>query len=113
MLERLRVWICLHHNGAAGSVTDLILVQLAARQPGNEELPYAAGSVGSHRVHATVPVVELPDDADTLRVGGPYRESYSGYPIALLRVAKALRRPRTTFAMFEKADQSRNRMEAA
>jgi flagellar motor switch protein FliM len=30
-----------------------------------------------------------------------------------VRVAKALRRPRTTFAMFEKADHSRNRMEAA
>jgi flagellar motor switch protein FliM len=29
-----------------------------------------------------------------------------------VRVAKALRRPRTTFAMFEKADESTNRMEA-
>jgi flagellar motor switch protein FliM len=30
-----------------------------------------------------------------------------------VRVAKTLRRPRTTFAMFEQADQSNNRMEAA
>jgi flagellar motor switch protein FliM len=30
-----------------------------------------------------------------------------------VRVAKNLRKPRTTFAMFEKADQSTNRMEAA
>jgi flagellar motor switch protein FliM len=30
-----------------------------------------------------------------------------------VRVAKTLRRPRTTFAMFEQADQSTNRMEAA
>ena len=30
-----------------------------------------------------------------------------------VRVTKSLRRPRTTFAMFEKADQSTNRMEAA
>jgi len=29
-----------------------------------------------------------------------------------VRVAKALRRPRTTFAMFEKADEPTNRMEA-
>lgn len=30
-----------------------------------------------------------------------------------VRVAKTLRKPRTTFAMFEKADQSTSRMEAA
>ena len=30
---------------------------------------------------------------------------------AAVRVAKALRRPRTTFAMFEKADEPTNRME--
>ena len=29
-----------------------------------------------------------------------------------VRVAKALRKPRTTFAMFEKADEPTNRMEA-
>jgi flagellar motor switch protein FliM len=64
----------------------------------------------------TLPLEVKPDTLVNIRSGGVVltegRIGRVGDRVAV-RVAKPLRRPRTTFAMFEKADQSTNRMEAA
>src|SRR6185312_2985074 len=57
-----------------------------------------------------------PDALVNVRCGGVLltegRMGRVGDRVAV-RVAKPLRRPRTTFAMFEQADESHNRMETA
>jgi flagellar motor switch protein FliM len=62
----------------------------------------------------TLPLEIKPDALVTVRCGEialtEGRMGKVGDRVAV-RVARALRKPRTTFAMFEKADESTNRME--
>ena len=50
---------------------DLVLVDLALAKIGNEDLPDAGGAAIAHGVTAAVPVIEIADHADALRVRGP------------------------------------------
>ena len=52
-------------------MADLVLVERAFAQPGNEQFPEAAGDVLAHGVAAAVPVVEVADHADAGGVGRP------------------------------------------
>jgi hypothetical protein len=54
---------------------DLVLVELARLEVRDEQLPDARIAAHAHRVIASVPVVERPDHADALGIGGPDRES--------------------------------------
>ena len=53
---------------------DLVLVDLLLDDAGEEDLPDPGLSPVAHRVHAAVPMVEIADDGDALRVGRPHRE---------------------------------------
>ncbi len=67
------------------------------------------------KVGDTLPLELKPDALVTVRCGDVTltegRMGKVGDRVAV-RVAKPLRKPRTTFAMFEKADEPTNRMEA-
>ena len=52
-------------------VPDLVLVERAFAEPGDEQFPEAAGNVLSHRVPAAVPMIEVADDAHARGVGRP------------------------------------------
>src|SRR6185436_17468292 len=60
----------------AGAKLELVVVPLARRR--NEDLPYAARAQGPHGMAASVPVVEVADDADALGVGRPDSEVHPG-----------------------------------
>ena len=60
-------------NGAVGGL-DLVLVEVARPDAGNEQLPDAARRHPLHRMPAAVPGVEGADDAHTLRIRRPHRE---------------------------------------
>ena len=62
----------------AGRRADLELVPFAVGEIGNEDLPDAAGHEQPHRVDASVPAVEVADDADALGVGRPDGEVHAG-----------------------------------
>ena len=53
------------------AVADLVLVERAFAQPGDEQFPEAAGDVLAHGMAAAVPGVEVADHADAGGVGGP------------------------------------------
>ena len=53
---------------------DLELVDLALTEVRDEDLPDARPAPVAHRVTAAVPMVEIPDHADPLRIRGPHRE---------------------------------------
>jgi hypothetical protein len=57
---------------------DLELVVRTLFDPGNENFPDAAAEELSHDVHAAIPVVEIPDHADALRVRRPDAETDAG-----------------------------------
>ena len=59
---------------AAVPALHLVFVDLALAEIGNEELPDAGGAPVAHRVPAAVPVIEVADHADPLRVRCPDRE---------------------------------------
>ena len=56
---------------------DLVLVDLAVAEVGNEDLPDAGSSPVAHRVPPAVPMIEVADHADPLRIGGPDREVHT------------------------------------
>ena len=63
----------LQENGAVGGL-DLVFVEVARADAGDEQLPDAARRHPLHRMPAAVPGVESADDADTLRIRCPYGE---------------------------------------
>ena len=50
---------------------DLVLVDLTLAEIGNEDLPDPRGAAIAHGMPPAVPVIEIADDADSLRIGGP------------------------------------------
>ena len=60
---------------------DLVLVDLALAEIGDEDLPDPGGAAIAHRMPAAVPVIEVADHADSLRVGGPDGEVDSAKPL--------------------------------
>ena len=71
-LERKGVRVGLQHAPAGGE--NLVLVARVVLHPWQKDLPDAVAWMQPHHVHATVPGVEVADDADTVRVGGPHHE---------------------------------------
>ena len=59
---------------------DLVLVDFALAEVGNEDLPDPGGAAIAHGMPAAVPVIEIADDADSLRIGGPDGEVDSAKP---------------------------------
>ena len=81
-------------NGAVGGL-DLVLVEVARPDAGNEQLPDAARRHPLHWMPPAVPGVEGADDTHTLRIRRPYRELDA-------RHTAARGRPRAEF--FEQAE---------
>ena len=75
-------------------MADLVLVERAFAQPGDEQFPEAAGDVLAHRMAAAVPAVEVADDADAGGVGGPDGEIH-----AVDAVDRAKLRPQAVVAL--------------
>jgi 2-polyprenyl-6-methoxyphenol hydroxylase-like FAD-dependent oxidoreductase len=59
-------------------VADLEFVVRADADAGNENFPHARRAEQSHRMKPPVPIIEIPDDADALRVRRPDREARAG-----------------------------------
>ena len=57
---------------------DLILIERAARQPRNEQLPHPGLDAFAHRMAPAVPTVEVADHGDALRIRRPDREPHAG-----------------------------------
>ena len=69
---------------AVVAALDLVLVDFALAEVGDEDLPDPRGAAIAHRMPAAVPVIEIADDADPLRIGRPDGE---------MNAAKALMGP--------------------
>ncbi len=57
---------------------DLVFVETAGVEAGDEELPHPGGVTQPHRTAPPVPVVEIADDADAARIGRPDGEGDAG-----------------------------------
>ena len=75
-LEGVAVGVDLDLN-AAVSVAQLELVEAAGPDAGDEQLPNPGAVAHPHRVDVPVPGVEVADDADPVRVGGPDGELHA------------------------------------
>ena len=73
LLEAVGVGIRLEHD-VAGLAAYLELVEMPRGESRDEELPDAGATARPHGVHAAVPAVEIPDDADAHCVRRPDRE---------------------------------------
>ena len=83
--RRTRCWADARRANASGSALSgrsspcgplhLVLVERAAPEPGEEQLPDAAFDALAHRVAAAVPAVEVADDRDPRRVRRPDHEA--------------------------------------
>src|SRR5437870_498174 len=71
-LEVERIRISLLNYEVEPAPLDLELVQSLFSEPGNKNLPDARSGMKPHRVPATVPVIEIADDAYSLCVGRPH-----------------------------------------
>jgi hypothetical protein len=76
-LEALGIGVGLDDDRAGIPVADLVLVQIARRQAGDEQFPDAGAAAHPHGVDAAVPVVEAAHDGDPLGVGGPDGEAHA------------------------------------
>ncbi len=76
VLEPRPVRIALEPELAAVAHRDLVLVELARAELGDEQLPDARGAAHAHRMVAPIPMVERADDADALGVRRPDREAH-------------------------------------
>ncbi len=56
-------------------ITDLEFVMRALPHAGNENFPDAGRAEQSHRMKTSIPIVEITDDTDALRVWRPDREA--------------------------------------
>src|ERR1051325_3451670 len=70
-IEGVRVGL---EKGQAARRANLVLVKLARPQIGNEDFPDARDAQTAHLVQASVPVVEIADDAHARRMRGPHGE---------------------------------------
>jgi len=69
---------------------NLVFVDLAGRELGQEDLPDAAGGMDAHRMAPPVPAVEVADDADALGARRPDREGDAADAFVLDRVCAEL-----------------------
>ena len=76
MLGEESIGIRLQKNIPMGAA-DLEFVMLSLGNSGNENLPDTGSPKTPHHVAATIPSIEIPDDADPLRIGGPDGEGSS------------------------------------
>src|SRR3989338_6396643 len=89
-LEGERVGVGLEGAGRAAGPDDLVLVARALADAGHEELPDAVAGVQPHRVPATVPAVEVADDAHAPGVRRPAGEHRALDAVELARVRPVL-----------------------
>ena len=68
---------------------DLVFVDLAGAQSGDEQLP-AAAQAALHRVHAPIPAIEQTQDRHAAGIGGPQAIHHPGNAIALGEVGAHL-----------------------
>lgn len=78
--------IGLERQTRAVAVEDLVLVDKARIDAGNEDFPNAGVGAQPHDVATAVPVVELADDRNTLRIGCPDGEMVAAGTVMLDRV---------------------------
>lgn len=64
-------------HGQAIRTNHLELVAITLAKVGQEDLPVTGRANGAHRIHATVPPVEVADHADALRVRCPHGEVHA------------------------------------
>src|SRR5512134_114317 len=79
-------WIGLLGQPIAEPVLELILVDLAFVNVREEQLPHTAFVATAHRVAATIPCIEVADDADLSRIRGPDGEGGAIYAVNLHRM---------------------------
>src|SRR6185436_9008426 len=93
---RSRTWTQLVKTGVgvgldeyfpAGAVADLVLVERARIDAGNEQLPHAAQPMRRHRMRAPVPAVEFGNNADPGSVRRPAGEAHALHALALFEPA--------------------------
>ena len=65
-----------HQISARGQ--NLVFVEIAGTQSGDEQCPHAGIAQTAHHVAASVPAVEFPDHGDALRIGSPHGEQNAG-----------------------------------
>ena len=91
--------ISLHHDVAV-RVANFEFVERALAHAGNENLPHARSAETAHRMKAPVPVIEIADDTDALRIRRPDGEARAGHAIdhAQLRAELVVDLPLIAFA---------------
>ena len=62
-------------------VEDLVFVEFALAETGDEQLPHAGGAERAHGVVAAVPVVEIAHDRHAGGAGRPDGERHAGHPV--------------------------------
>src|SRR5258706_6635353 len=74
----------LHHHGVGIGLKkpvtpglDLVFVEFALLQAGNEEFPHAGTTQRPHLMAGALPVVEVTDNANAFSISGPHGESNS------------------------------------
>ena len=80
----------LQRQALAMGAEDFVFVDLAGGQAGDKQFPDAGAKAPTHRVAASVPCVEMPDDADTARIGGPDREGHARHALMRHRMGTKL-----------------------
>src|SRR6267378_3621175 len=65
----------------AMQISDFEFVMGADADARHENFPYAGRTQGAHRMAAPIPLVEIADDANPLRIRRPNRETSPGHPI--------------------------------
>ena len=71
------VRIGLENEIAVMAALDLVLVDFTLAEIGNEDLPDSRGAAIAHGMPAAVPVIEIADDADSLRIRCPDGEVHA------------------------------------
>ena len=104
MLGLLRVRVGLQRQQLAVGPDDLVFVEVARAQPRHEQFPEAAGMQPAHRHAPAVPVVEIPDQADPLRVRRPHREPNSLDALMHRRVRAELLKTGVVVALDQQMD---------
>src|SRR5512145_3307211 len=73
----LRIRIGLGQDLASCAIADLITVQRMCGYFGQEQFPYAAGTMRTHRVDPAIPTVEFAHHTDTFSVRSPYGKTHA------------------------------------
>src|SRR5256885_8345987 len=85
-LRTERVWIGFEREESSGGPGDLVLVDRAFAEAGKKEFPNSRRAARAHGMDASVPSVEIADDADASCRRRPDSEINSGNSIDGLRV---------------------------